>query len=204
MNDTLSICIHGTPVKFHSCHLCHVEKRTADNYVSLSERIHKLEEHNNLQIDENRKIDRRFDEVEETIGHHCILINAHEDYLKKISGIGVVDPDKLNSNMKVFNEKIDELGENIKMLSRELFSFKNSYTILIDKMVEENIDAVWRKIKFLEDKIDDLAKNFDDNRVIIHKEPYKCPVCNGEGGYYVSGTQDTLCNPCAGKGIVWS
>jgi DNA-binding ferritin-like protein (Dps family) len=71
----------------------------------------------------------------------------------------------------------------------------------------------------LEEKIYDLAKNFDDNRVIIHKEPYKCPVCQGEKRIQIftnivepfeARTIDNLgrhfkpCEICDSKGIVWS
>jgi len=37
----------------------------------------------------------------------------------------------------------------------------------------------------------------------IDKKPHKCPVCEGQGGFYISGTMDSECHACEGKGIVW-
>jgi len=34
------------------------------------------------------------------------------------------------------------------------------------------------------------------------KTPYKCPICDGKGGFYISGTMDEECSSCE-KGIVW-
>ncbi len=59
----------------------------------------------------------------------------------------------------------------------------------------------------LEEKFDTVCKNFDDNRVIIKREPFKCPVCEGRrnittempnGAYF-----DFPCKSCKGEGIVW-
>ena len=34
------------------------------------------------------------------------------------------------------------------------------------------------------------------------KFPHKCPICDGQGGFYISGTMDSKCESCE-KGIVW-
>jgi hypothetical protein len=33
-------------------------------------------------------------------------------------------------------------------------------------------------------------------------KPHKCPVCDGRGGFFISGTMDEKCNACI-NGIVW-
>ena len=82
----MPVCEHLVPLKF-TCGRCEVSKMTND-YVSfdvihtmrqtietwqkgceilinvLQERIHLLEEHKNRQIDENRKVSKRIDELE--------------------------------------------------------------------------------------------------------------------------------------------
>jgi hypothetical protein len=93
-NETLAICIHNVPMKF-TCHLCNIEKSLKDNehlsnhsqigiekcferiekledqdkngYMYLKGQIDALGEHKNRQIDENRKISRKIDELEKDI-----------------------------------------------------------------------------------------------------------------------------------------
>lgn len=71
--DTLSFCIHGTPVKFE-CAKCHNEHRlkllesqmktSNEMYIELTKSLQVLHEHKIRQIDENMKVLRRLDEIE--------------------------------------------------------------------------------------------------------------------------------------------
>lgn len=76
------------------------------------------------------------------------------------------------------------------------------------------------RLKELENRFDDVCKNFDANRVIIHREPFKCPVCRGVGKLAIDEQTEILdqyrpdlskklgnydkCHSCSGKGIVWA
>lgn len=62
------------------------------------------------------------------------------------------------------------------------------------------------KVNKLEKRIDDVEKLFYDELHIIKEsnvKPYKCPVCDGDGGFYISGVMDSECKVCKGKGIIW-
>jgi DNA repair exonuclease SbcCD ATPase subunit len=83
--ETLSLCPHGNPVKFGRCLACDPIKRIPDLHMDFlagkeildvirkelqenKNRIEALHEHKLRQIDENRKISRRVDEIEKIKG----------------------------------------------------------------------------------------------------------------------------------------
>jgi len=61
---------------------------------------------------------------------------------------------------------------------------------MVLKSHKSSLDMLWEVIEKIK------ANNSD-------KKPYKCPVCDGEGGTKISGTIDEDCCACQGKGIVW-
>jgi len=70
--DTLALCKHGKPVKFPclSCAPTHKEFTLLDAINAIEElrnRIEALHEHKLRQIDENRKISKKVDDLEELI-----------------------------------------------------------------------------------------------------------------------------------------
>jgi hypothetical protein len=76
--ETLSLCPHQVPIKF-GCDKCTID--------GLIQRISRLERYKNLQVDENRKISRRVDEIgelidsqAETIRILCKMINKDKKH----------------------------------------------------------------------------------------------------------------------------
>lgn len=89
-SETLSFCTHGTPVKFE-CAKCSLEHRlkllesqmktSNDMYIELTKSIQVLHEHKIRQIDENRKISKRIDQIERD------LIDISSPLLERIEEI---------------------------------------------------------------------------------------------------------------------
>ncbi len=80
-----------------------------------------------------------------------------------------------------------------------------NYQIAENKKVSRFLDR-------LQSQFDEVCKNYDANRVIVHREPFKCPVCEGCGND--KGTRESnpnfefcmkyaSCHACKGKGMVW-
>lgn len=78
-----------------------------------------------------------------------------------------------------FMEKINELAQRIEATDKAHIS---NHDMLIQCQLG---------IEKLHERIDALAKE-------THR-PYRCPICEGYG--FPNGI---ICNPCAGRGIVWS
>jgi hypothetical protein len=71
--------------------------------------------------------------------------------------------------------------------------------------IDEN-RKISRRVDELEEVIRLLKEDIEDLQMFRHAKlntPHKCPVCDGKGGFYISGTMDEECNACKGKGIVW-
>ena len=59
--------------------------------------------------------------------------------------------------------------------------------------------------------IDHKIRQIDENRKVSRRmnlleasrKPHKCPLCDGQGGFYISGTMDSECSTCEATGIVW-
>jgi predicted transcriptional regulator with HTH domain len=116
------ICNHGVYVSRERCMLCELQKQInalTEMYKHISSMVAGCEDHRIRQIDENRKISRRVDELE-------IFVRDHEHYLKKIDKISLCDPDKVRANLKELMNRIEKL-ENIikeKVLHEDTQSFK--------------------------------------------------------------------------------
>ena len=127
-------------------------------------------------------------------------------------------------------EKCFERIESIEAEPRVTLSYHDSVFKRIEKLegymeMEDHVTAsdVLLRLCQLENDFDEVCKNFDANRVMIHRKPYRCPVCNGtrygapelvtaQGTMTIDGVQkkigDTMylmptCKCCEGKGIVW-
>ena len=77
IQNTLSVCVHGAPVKFGRCLLCNpMERKTVnigdliDELISLRNRIEALHEHKLRQIDENRKVSKHLDSIDASTKVH--------------------------------------------------------------------------------------------------------------------------------------
>lgn len=69
-----------------------------------------------------------------------------------------------------------------------------------DLMVEQNMNIIHEKIDALGTEINTVRTL--GSRAFHPKKPYKCPVCDGNGGFL--STEPNECHACEGKGIVWS
>lgn len=84
-NVVPEVCKHGVDQITHSCQFCVLEKNINTLYASLGNRINGLHEHKLYQIDENKKISIRVDELEKF--HHDFKnvlkddIEGHEELL---------------------------------------------------------------------------------------------------------------------------
>jgi len=91
--------------------------------------------------------------------------------------------------------------------------------------MEDRVTAsdILLRLSHLESQFDEICKNYDANRVIVQRQPYKCPICEGAGyskpeiratmqSMTIDGVQckkgdsvyfKATCRTCEGKGIVW-
>jgi len=132
--ETLSVCKHQVPVKY-GCHLC------------IEERIKKLE---NIMLNDEPTLE---------LCPHMIL--------KSLPCFFCSIEERIN---KLEEHKIRQIDENRK--------------------VSKRMDELFKKFDFLANA---AAKN---------KKPHKCSMCNGIGGFYISGIMDEECSACEGSGLV--
>lgn len=152
-------------------------------YSPLLERIHKLEEHQNRQIDHNIKISKRIDNIYEYLDDKFKFI--------EIKWLELDDSLKNESIMRkdLRDYCFDRLGSAISPPS-------------------ENID-VYSRINELELLTNALRDKYNSMcPPSLRKEPFKCPVCEGKTYCAKSNFQDggyiTFdCKSCEGKGVIW-
>ena len=103
--------------------LSYLEKQVhslTEMYKKLSIICASNQDHRVRQIDENRKISRRVDDLQndhskmindliDTINSIDVYVRNHEQYLKGIAKIAMCDPDKVLENQKVLLERIKKL-----------------------------------------------------------------------------------------------
>jgi hypothetical protein len=63
---TASICIHGV-MNGNACHLCTIAGQAASNFISLKTGVNWLSDRHARQVDENRKVSGRLDDLEERV-----------------------------------------------------------------------------------------------------------------------------------------
>lgn len=185
VDETLSVCVHGNPIKFGRCLLC-FPLIGDDPIKELRNRIESLHEFKLRQCDENKQsIDKdkitskRLIELEETI-KNTPSISGESDYVYNIHNIC---------------SDIDDIKERLEKLTQ-----------LFNTQIEHN-DAGIDGFKSIEERMNEIQNQFDIVRVLgisNDKKPFRCPVCDGRGHTlnnvigYVSD-----CKSCNGKGIVW-
>lgn len=183
------------------------------NYVA--ETLSKLCEHKNYQIDENRKISRRVDELDNSLSKHYknvadLISNISISYTEKINSVSR-RIDELVGGMNDYvcetNKKIDQLqDENLK-----LRSFYDCLSRHVNEHIckEDNIHEKCLKIA------DNCASHYQYLRD-EDKKPRKCPVCEGlgeiienyqtifgAGGIVNENNVRVTCHSCEGTGIIW-
>jgi DNA repair exonuclease SbcCD ATPase subunit len=205
MNETLQFCTHGAPIKF-GCYICLSKKEKDVSYDEVVttildhhlNKLNKLEEHRLRQIDENRLISKRVDDLENDIINSDDNVNdelnyqsdditrlelkvaLHEEYLKKIDKIALCDPDKVAANQK-------HLENNISKLESQLSALTEMYK-----------EISLRHVKLID--------------IEMSKKPHKCPVCSGACIFKIHSMEDVIanngisfktCPACKGNGIIY-
>ena len=178
ITDIKEVCEHGIVVTF-PCDWCAIHKLLAELHV------HKIR-----QIDENRKISNRVDELEKVINY----ISNH------------------TNDENVNKRRIDELEAAYKA------DYETARDIIFQgAQTHASILRCEAKIKELEssdydERISDLEKIGVESRLLkvesgYSKKPYICPRCSGSGRYRLatSGSLSDVidCRSCEGTGILW-
>lgn len=172
------------------------------------ERIHDLEnvcaEKRLIQLETSFDFEKVKELIYQGAQTHATILNL-DDRIKKLESSGNYNKDyglDLHKELIKLMEDHLSLQEHLNMLSQDYTEFKLGYPKSVENFVEVNI-------KNLHDRIDVICKNFDSNKAIVHRNPYKCPVCDGVGINVVIGEVRGLpiksdkCHVCEGKGIVW-
>jgi hypothetical protein len=148
------------------CVLCHNNGDDIKKLiVSLVEDVHKLKEHKNRQIDENRKISDRLDEIEDRLNG-----------LSHITDVLLVDDVKktLNDHDKYINDLIDSRqiagkrhSEYLEYMDVKQKDQKEINSAIIKRLDElEKYSCTYSHHKAMMDRIDTLSKHNDHH----HKE----------------------------------
>lgn len=188
--------------------------------------------HKNMQVDENRKLYRRIDELESHISklHDMInledritahdvlcrltlLENTHKDtgLIKRIEQLesqflqGNVFSRLANieSNWKTTFNKLGEVNSKIDGYE----SLVNSHAVPINKCISDT-EKFSIELNQLKEDIKYHWKLLSElSPKLEPNKPYRCPVCDGKGfNDPIPGTGGlgfNKCNSCEGKGIVW-
>lgn len=184
--ETLLTCKHGAPVKF-GCMACLEEKQREDklNNGYLIDRVREFSEHKNRQIDENRKVSRRLDEVEKFNDEFkklaVIEINSAQDHYEKLHDVVLGAEKRLSDLETLIHAETHERGN------------------------------IWSRLEYLEthysheshDKkphecpvCDGSKRDYFDTLFPISEYPPGIKIDHKSRRY-----QD--CGACEGKGIVW-
>ena len=127
--------------------------------------------------------------------HPDLILWARTDVTGRIEALEALSKTQVEINK---NSDYDERINDIEKINAEkrliaLETHKNYQT-------EEN-----RKVS---KRIDEICNNFDENRVLIHRESHPCPICEGKGFvflmYSITDSHQVECKSCKGKGIVWN
>jgi hypothetical protein len=176
------------------------------------------QDHHVRQIDENRKISKRVDELEEKISekyaHPCIIqrIEKLENLIdvKKAEQI-ICDGANLHLTILKFEKRMKELEDQINAFDEDA-EYLDSLSLpkrieRLENIIKDNQGLIGR-IGILGEALHTLSE--ENNK--LKKTPHKCPVCDGHGRLNLkeplitknSTCYSISCVPCEGKGIIWS
>lgn len=184
-------------------------------------RINDLINHKNRQIDENRKISKRVDEIDTLIGvnfnQHGSALQSHNDVLLEHGKLLKKFNDDIlfiKSNLMPVSTIEKFLEHNINIVQEridELLKYVDARFECIDDDIVANFNTLKESAStvdyVLECRINQLEDNINKNILSSNKSPHKCPVCDGSGRYKLATAQcasDTRdCHACEGKGVIW-
>lgn len=128
--------------------------------------------------------------------------------------------DKIKYFDKVFSEYREVLIKDIDGVQENFAEINKRIATL-----EENYRDLFHKFNYLDERIKKIEETIRLHAHAISyksKQPHKCPVCGGNGKKYIdpstplsgfeamlghkdiNGISYLVCNPCEGKGIVWT
>ncbi len=189
-SETMSTCVHGVPVKFE-CGRCQdkhiitliesqvksLQDQDKNGYMYLKGQIEALHAHKNWQIEENRKISRRVDELQ---NNHAKIINSCVD--------------KIDALEKFKKESLVDYSD-IREIHRVLEEHYHSIHNRDPQGLKEKIE-----------KLEKITRRIIKGDMQNENRPFKCPVCDGKGKLSHPLTGQILvsmCDTCGGIGIVW-
>lgn len=187
--------------------------------IGLADRIFQIESqiiafinHKTRQIDENRKVSRILDKNDEALKLHFTLIENVENKVENcFERIEMIEAG-FSTFRSGINKNLDKLQERIESLeTTEKIEHKIERIAKLEQLNAQCFEAnpikkIDEKFKHLEDRLHwiegDIAKRSYN---ISEKKPYKCPICDGKGGFKdVDKKFEWTCDSCKNTGIVWS
>lgn len=108
--------------------------------------------------------------------------------------------DVTNTPMALYKFLMDDRYDIVK-LKTHVERLEKWQSAAIEKNIQDiqRIRSLEKTIAELVDKIAGIANFYYREK----RQPYKCPVCDGEGGAMINGVVDELCRSCAGSGVLW-
>lgn len=207
-------CVHGFNPAAHQCLYCEMQakidslesqvKALTEMYKDLSCKVAGFSDHRIRQIDENRKISKRVDEIQ---NDHAKIINGCVDKI-----------DALEKWKKELLVDYSDIREIHRILNEHYKSIFHGDPQGLKQRIDDVIELFTKGDLKLESEIDALATEINTVRALgsrsFHpKKPHKCPVCDGSGNHPDQSprlgckvfieTGIYVCISCEGKGIIW-
>jgi hypothetical protein len=103
-----------------------------------------------------------------------------------------IEVDIINKSLKKLELLVKAHEEHLKKI--------DSIALCDPDKVMANEKIIFEKIKNLESKFEDFIQK---SSLVYEKQPFKCPVCEGERFRHTEYHGPYPCISCEGKGIIW-
>jgi len=213
--ETLSVCIHGAPVKFGRCLLCNpMERKTVnigdliDELIALRNRIEALHEYKLRQIDDHRKLNKWQEGIQKQINDVIGLFVKADSVLEN-------DIIKLQQSREAHSRSNKDIFERIDGLEKLYYSSTDVEQVLLNRIneLEDKLENIIPRVWSAEQKGCIAMDAIEGNGRFKGKSPHKCPICDGKGKLYPDKPEtgmiwdfkdnNQVCDSCQGKGILW-
>jgi len=214
-------CYVGTAICEHSqiqesCWYCKVNGQLQalnDLYKSIIIQCAANHEHKLRQIDENRKISKKVDELQKNADINLSLWSAIDDRIEELENPDNEQPDhvlKMHERIDyvlVRLSKLEKFHDEFKdVLRKDLIAHRKMWDEVYERLdrLEQSSEARARSNKEIFERLQEIERFQDITHLEYqnrNKKPHKCPIC--DGSTYRSEMTFHHCNVCEGKGIVW-